>query len=133
MLALVCFNLFGVAGFPCLDVNAMLKGFSFFFGHGLVLVNDVDEAGAVGEGEDVGGQRKTGEEGEKEFHGLVGWGLLLGGNFVQGVKQKAVAIAAAVKVFPSCLINQSGGGAHPLGVSSLAALTSGVDFDEAFG
>ena len=41
---------------------------------GLVLVNDVDEAGAVGEGEDVGGQGKTGEEGEDEFHGLGGWG-----------------------------------------------------------
>ena len=38
---------------------------------GLVLVDDVDEARAVGEGEDVGGQCKTGEEGEEEFHGLL--------------------------------------------------------------
>jgi len=36
----------------------------------LVLVDDVDEAGAVGEGEDVGGQGKTSEEGEEEFHGF---------------------------------------------------------------
>ena len=35
---------------------------------GLVLVNDVDEAGAVGEGEDVGGQGDSREEGEEEFH-----------------------------------------------------------------
>ena len=41
----------------------------------LVLVDDVDEAGAVGESEDVGGQGETGEEGEEEFHGLGGWGL----------------------------------------------------------
>ena len=72
MLALVCFNLFGVAGFPCLDVNAMLKGFDFFVGHGLVLVNDVDEGRAVGEGEDVRREGKTSEEGEEEFHGLGG-------------------------------------------------------------
>jgi hypothetical protein len=35
---------------------------------GLELVNDVDEAGAVGEGEDVGGQGDSREEGEEEFH-----------------------------------------------------------------
>ena len=66
----------------------------------------------------------------------MGWGvegLLFGGNFAQGVKQKAVAVGGAVKVLPGCLINQSGGDAHPLGFSSLAALTGGVDFDEAFG
>jgi hypothetical protein len=34
----------------------------------LVLVDDVDEAGAVGEGEDVGGQGDSREEGEEEFH-----------------------------------------------------------------
>ena len=38
----------------------------------LVLINDVDEAGAVGEGEDVGREGETGEEGEEEFH-VVGW------------------------------------------------------------
>ena len=38
----------------------------------LVLVNDVDEAGAVGEGEDVGGQGDSRKEGEEEFHGWVG-------------------------------------------------------------
>ena len=38
----------------------------------LVLVDDVDEAGAVGEGEDVGREGETGEEGEEEFH-WVGW------------------------------------------------------------
>ena len=37
---------------------------------GLVLVDDVDEAGAVGEGEDVGREGEAGEEGEEEFH----WG-----------------------------------------------------------
>ena len=31
---------------------------------------------AVGEGEDVGGQGKTGEEGEEEFHGLLVGGYL---------------------------------------------------------
>ena len=41
----------------------------------LVLVDDVDEAGAVGEGEDVGGQSDSRKEGEEEFHGLGGWGL----------------------------------------------------------
>ena len=37
---------------------------------GLVLINDVDEGRAVGEGEDVGGQSDSREEGEEEFHGL---------------------------------------------------------------
>ena len=40
--------------------------------HVLVLVNDVDEGRAVGEGEDVGGQGDSREEGEEEFHGLGG-------------------------------------------------------------
>jgi hypothetical protein len=34
----------------------------------LVLVNDVDEGRAVGEGEDVGREGETSEEGEEEFH-----------------------------------------------------------------
>jgi hypothetical protein len=38
----------------------------------LVLVDDVDEAGAVGEGEDVGREGETNKEGEEEFH-VVGW------------------------------------------------------------
>ena len=42
-------------------------------GFKLVLVDDVDEGRAVGEGEDVGGQGETGEEGEEEFHGLLVW------------------------------------------------------------
>ena len=54
----------------------MLEGFDFFVGHGLVLVDDVDEAGAVGEGEDVGRKGKTGEEGEEEFHGVRRWRAL---------------------------------------------------------
>ena len=85
MLALVCFNLFGVAGFPCLDVNAMLKGFSFFFGHGLVLVNDVDEGRAVGEGEDVRRKGDSREEGEEEFHGLV-----VRGDYLAAISRKAL-------------------------------------------
>ena len=66
----------------------------------------------------------------------MGWvveGLLLGGNFAQGVKQKAVAVGGAVKVLPGCLINQSGGDAHPLGLASLAGFAGGVDCDEAYG
>ena len=41
----------------------------------LVLVDDVDEAWAVGEGEDVGRKGETGEEGEEEFHVVAWWRL----------------------------------------------------------
>ena len=39
---------------------------------GLELVDDINEAGAVGEGEDVRRKGETSEEGEEEFHGLGG-------------------------------------------------------------
>ena len=50
----------------------MVVGFMVGWVGRLVLIDDVDEAGAVGEGEDVGGQCKTGEEGDEEFHGCSG-------------------------------------------------------------
>jgi hypothetical protein len=34
----------------------------------LILVDDVDEGRAIGEGEDVGGEGEAGEKGEEEFH-----------------------------------------------------------------
>ena len=46
----------------------------------LVVVQDVEQAWAIGQSEDVKGQRKASEEGEEEFHGL--WeGKHLGGLF----------------------------------------------------
>ena len=48
-----------------------MSGVGWFMGR-LVLVDDVDEAGAVGKGEDVGRKGEAGEEGEEEFH-VVGW------------------------------------------------------------
>ena len=35
----------------------------------LVVVQDVEQAWAIGQSEDVKGQRKASEEGEEEFHG----------------------------------------------------------------